>query len=126
MPHLLRVDEGLLGDLGDVGEGLLVAVGDLGEDLAVKLDAGELEAVHQLAVGQAVDAGGSVDALDPQGAELALLVATVAVGVLTGVLRLLLHAAEGAGANSVVALGALDERLTLLTAGDGALDSCHI
>ena len=82
--------------------------------------------MHELAVGQAVHAGGGVDALDPQGAEVALLVATIAVGVLAGVLGLLLHATEGAGADSVVALGALDERLTLLTAGDGALDSCHI
>ena len=50
----------------------------------------------------------------------------LAVGILAGVLGLLLHATEGAGADSVVTLGALDERLTLLTAGDGALDSCHV
>ncbi len=86
----------------------------------------KLEAVHEGAVGEVVHAGGSVDALNPQAAEVALLVATVTVLVLAGVLGLLLHATEGAGGSSVIALGTLDQGLTLLAAGDCALDSRHI
>ena len=123
---LLSVSECLLGNVGKVGEGLLVAVGNLGEDLAVKLNAGKLEAVHEGAVGEVVHAGSSVDALNPQAAEVALLVATVTVLVLAGVLGLLLHATEGAGGSSVIALGTLDQGLTLLAAGDCALNSRHI
>ena len=46
--RLLGVGEGLLGDLGQGGERSLVLVGDLREDLAVKLNAGKLQAVHEL------------------------------------------------------------------------------
>src|SRR4051794_33357385 len=68
----------LTGGVGESGEGLGVADGDVREDLAVELDAGELEAVHELAVAHAVLARGGVDARDPEAAEVALAVAAVA------------------------------------------------
>src|ERR1700690_3267269 len=71
----------LAGDLGKTSERVGVAHGDVGEHLAVELDAGQLEAVHQLRVAHAVDPCGGVDAGDPQAAEVALAVAPVAVGV---------------------------------------------
>ena len=61
----------------------------IGHDLAVDLDPGLEDAVHELRVGQAMLAGRGVDALDPQAAERALLVAPVAIGVLQALLDLL-------------------------------------
>src|SRR5687767_11524487 len=72
---------GLPGFLGKPSERLGVADGDVREHLAVELDAGLLEAVHELAVAHALLAGGGVDADDPQAPEVALLVAAVAVRV---------------------------------------------
>ena len=45
--------ESLLGDGGELVEGLDVLISHLSEDLAVELDAGELQAVHELGVGLA-------------------------------------------------------------------------
>lgn len=74
----------LLGDGGELVEGLDVLVGHLSEDLAVELDAGELQAVHELGVGDVVHAGGGVDTGNPEAADLTLLVAAIAVLVLEG------------------------------------------
>ena len=46
---------------------------DIGQDLAVELDTGELKPVHEFAVGQAFNADGRIDALDPQATERPLL-----------------------------------------------------
>src|SRR4051794_31237463 len=59
-----------------------IVIGDGGQHLAVDLDLGLLQAVDEPAVGEPVLAHRGVDALDPQTAEVALLVAPVAVGVL--------------------------------------------
>src|SRR6185295_4231579 len=59
----------LAGGVGKSAERVGIAHGDVGEDLAVDLDPGELEAVHERAVGEAVLARGGVDAGDPQAAE---------------------------------------------------------
>ena len=76
--------QGVLGLFGHGGEGDAVVVGDIRQHLAVDLDPGLLQPIDQPAVGQAVLAGGRVDTGDPQGAELALLLAAVAVGILAG------------------------------------------
>src|SRR6202521_2696306 len=57
------------------------------EHFAVESDARCFQAVHQLADGQTVQAGGSADALNPQAAVLALLDAAVALGVAIGAIR---------------------------------------
>src|SRR3954467_3956033 len=72
---------GLPGCLGESAERLGVAHGDVGQHLAVQLDTGQLEAVQELAVAHAVQAGGGVDTGDPQAAEVALAVAAVTVRV---------------------------------------------
>src|SRR5215204_2709411 len=72
---------GLPGLLGKASERLGVADGDVREDLAVELDAGLLQAVHELAVRHALLARRGVDANDPETAEVALLVPAVAVRV---------------------------------------------
>src|SRR5690348_8432065 len=57
---------------------------EIGEDFAVERDAGGFEAVDQLAVGEAVVAGRSADALNPELAVLALFDAAIALGVPVG------------------------------------------
>src|SRR5438105_2536043 len=74
----------LAGALGKTSEGVGVADGDVRQDLAVELDARGLQAVDELRVRHPVLPGGSVDPRDPQAAEVALAVATVAVAVLIG------------------------------------------
>src|SRR5260370_30935694 len=63
---------------------------DIREYFAVERDARSLEAVNQLAVGQAVLAGGSAHALNPQAAILAPLDAAVAPGIAYSALGCLL------------------------------------
>ena len=80
--------ESLLGNGSQLVEGLDVLVSHLSQDLAVKLDAGNLQAVHELRVRDVVQASGSVDAGDPERADLALLVAAITILILQGVLDL--------------------------------------
>src|SRR5690606_16766529 len=96
------------------------------QDLAVQLDAGLAQAVDELGVGEAFGAGRGVDALDPQGAERALLVAAVAVGVLPGAIDRGLGGADGVLAAAVEALG-LGQNLLVLGVGHNApFDASHI
>ena len=104
----------LAGDLGKTSEGVGVAHGDVGEHLAVELDAGQLEAVHELRVAHAVLARGGVDARDPQAAEVALAVAPVAVGVGVGLQQRLLGALVVRVRLAAEALRQLERRAALL------------
>src|SRR5690606_14043203 len=80
------VGKGLLRLLDDRGESAALVHRQVGHDLPVELDPGQLGAVDELRIGQALGADGSVDALDPQGAEVPLLHLAVAVGILPGLL----------------------------------------
>ena len=51
------------------------------ENLAVEINAGHLEAVDQLVVGDAVIASGGADTLNPQRAVVALARTSVAIGI---------------------------------------------
>jgi len=68
-------------------------------NLAVEFDSGRFEAVNQLAVSEAVQAGSRADALNPEAAILALLDAAIAEGVtiraIRGFLRGLVQLAFG-------------------------------
>src|SRR3954449_11772805 len=99
-------------------EGLGVADGDVGQHLAVELDLGQAQAVHQLAVAHALLAGGGVDALDPQAAELALAVIVVPVGVGAELEQLLLLAPVARMLLAPVPLGPLEGRAALLARVD--------
>src|SRR5690606_12068667 len=86
-----QVKRGCSGESGprlfDQGlEGLGLVDGEIGEHLAVHLDASLAEAVDKSAIGQTQLAGAGVDALDPEGAEIALLRAAVTIGILAGLL----------------------------------------
>ena len=110
---------------GERGEVRGVGHGDLGQHLAVELDVGQLEAVHELVVRQAVLTGARVDADDPQLAELALAHAAVAVGVLAAALDLLFRPLVGRVLSRAVALGLLEHLAALLARGDASFDSRH-
>src|SRR5262249_9658429 len=97
----------------------------VGQDLAVDLDPGLAETVDKSAVGEAVLAHRGVDALDPEGAEGALLALAVAVGVLHRLLDRLLGDPDRVLAPAVVALGGFQHLLVLGMGGDAALYACH-
>jgi hypothetical protein len=80
--------------LNDLGKPLGIGDGHIGEDFAVELDLGLDQASDEFAVAQAVHSGGSVDADDPQLAEFALPVVTVAVGEYAGAYQCFLGRAE--------------------------------
>src|SRR5882672_11092138 len=97
----------------------------IGHDLAVDLDPGLQDAVHELRVGETVLARRGVDALDPQTAERALLVAPVAIGVLQALLDLLDADAERQLGAAAIALGELEDLLVTSVCGHAPLDACH-
>src|SRR3546814_15389851 len=70
--------------------------------------------------------GAGVDALDPQGAEIALLGAAVAVGVLQALLDPLDGHGEDAVATAAIALGTLHHLLVAGVGSGAALCSCHV
>ena len=76
---------GSLHDFDDLGKCFRIGDGHVRENLAVHLDVGLGKLVNELAVADAVFTDGGIEADDPQGAERALLVTAVSVGVLTGV-----------------------------------------
>ena len=100
--------------------------GEVGEDLAVDFDASLVQAVDEAAVGQAEFADGSVDTLDPQSAEIALLNLAVAISLLAGLFDGLARDADGVLAAAVETLGLL-EYLVVLGAGSYAtFYACHV
>src|SRR5208283_2183481 len=111
--------------LDDRGEGGGLADGELGEDLAIDLDPRRSERRDKPAVGEAVLAHRRVDPLDPQGAELALAVLAVAVGVLHRLVDGGLGGADGILAAAEEALGLLQNLLVLGVGGYAPLDARH-
>src|SRR5438552_4023224 len=82
--------------------------------------------MDELAVGQPLGAHRGVDALDPQGAEAALLHLAVAVGVLPGLLDCLAGDADRVLAAAVIALRLLEYALVLGAGGYTPFDACHL
>ena len=62
-------------------ESLRVVYSEVSENLTVNLDTCLVKSTHQLAVAHTIEASSSVDTLDPQCAECALLVTTIAISV---------------------------------------------
>src|SRR5918997_121904 len=116
----------VLGDLDERVERRHVVDRELREDATVDLDTRGLEALDEAVVGHFLRAGRSVDALDPQLAEVALLGLAVTVGVDQRVGDLLLRLAVEARALAAVAAGALESRTALLVGVDRPLHACHV
>src|SRR5690606_35082657 len=93
--------------------------------LAVDLDAGLVQAVDQLAVGEPVLARGGVDARDPQAAEIALALLAVAIGVDPGALDRLASDLEQTVARAGVALRLLQDPVVPAPLRDASLHSRH-
>src|SRR5580693_3845408 len=74
------VQRGLCG-CGDRLKSLGLADRDIGQDLAVEVEPGQFDPVHELRVCQPVLPRTGIDPLDPQGSEIALAVAPVAISV---------------------------------------------
>ena len=113
--------EGVLSLLDDGCESSRFPDRQIGEDLTVDLDPGALHAGDELGIGQAVLAGAGIDTLDPQTAEIALLGATVAIGVLQALFDLFQSNAVVVIGASPVALGELENFLVPGVRGDAAL-----
>src|SRR5690606_41309176 len=99
---------------------------EIGEHLAVDRDLSLAEAVDKSTIGQPVIAHRGVDALDPQGAEIALLVAPVPVGVLAGLVDGGLGGPAGILAAAVKALRLLQDLLVTGVSGDASFTACHL
>ena len=92
---IVTITRFLLHLLDDGLESLGVVEGEVGEDLAVDLDARLVQLVHEHAVGHVVLTHGGVDTDNPQAAEFALLVSSVAISVgLTLFVRVLRHSPD--------------------------------
>ena len=126
--RLLFVRLRLLGGQGGVHQGLEgVHVGDgqVGKDLPIHFHAGQLEAVDQVGVVGAADAGAGVDTGDPEAAILALLVLAAHVGVGHGLHHLLGGCPILLGLGAEIAFGQPQDLAALLDGIDASLNSCH-
>src|SRR5882757_5991792 len=108
--------ESCLGLDSEGSEARGVVGGDVCEDLAIQLIAGELEAVDEGGVAHAVVAAGCVDADDPEGAVLALLLFAAGVGELERALDGLLSSLVELGFGEEVTTGALEDLLAAVVA----------
>ena len=81
LPAMLRLGTAL-GDGNQFAEGFGVANRQIGEHLSIDVDAGQLEAMHELVVRHPLAAGCGVDPGDPKLAHVALAGPPVAIGVL--------------------------------------------
>ena len=93
-------------------ESLGVVQGEVGEHLAVDLDTSLGQSSHELRVADALHTCGSVDTLNPQSAEVALLGTTVTIGVGQTLLPGILCYCPNILAGSEVAAGELKDSLT--------------
>src|SRR4051812_21831189 len=98
---------------------------DIREHFPVERDAGEVQRVDELAVGQPFRANRGVDALDPQGAEATLLHLAVAIGVMPGLLDGLAGDPDRVLAAAVIALRIVEDALVLGAGGYTPFDACH-
>src|SRR6266568_770456 len=106
---LLQLLETLLRAADQGGEGGGIADGEVGQHLAVERVPGSLEAGDELRIRDAVQAGGGVDAGDPQLAEVTLAILAAGVGEVEALLDGLLGDAVTARLHPVVATGQLQD-----------------
>ena len=77
----LTTGNSLLDGLHNSLKSLRIVHSEVGQHFAVEADVLLGQAAHQLGIAEAVLTGSGIDALDPQGAEFALLGLAVTVGV---------------------------------------------
>ena len=107
-----RRQQGLLYLCYDSLESLRIVDSEVSEHLAVDLDAGLVERAHKLRVRKTLEACGSVDALNPESAERALLIAAVAESVGETLLPSVLGYGPHILARAEIAAGEFEDSLT--------------
>ncbi len=138
-PSGARVYLGCLGGLGgglglqrvlgfgdQAGKGDLVADGEVGQDLAVELDVGGVQTLDEAAVADAVGARGGVQTNDPDGAEVALLLAAGTEGVEPGVMDGFFRVAEELGFVTEVTFGVTEDLLPAFAGSGGICGTRHV
>ena len=110
----------------NLGKDGLVLDRDVGEHLAVNPDIGRLQALDEAVVGHALRAHGSVEAGDPESAEIALARLAVAVGPVFPLHLRVLRVAEEFGTASAVALRGVDDAFPAGAAGGSIGCSWHV
>src|SRR5690606_2603725 len=115
-----------LGKVYQGSESVRVRNSQLCEHTTVNLDLSSLQALDQTVVGHAVGAGCSVDALDPQAAEVALALTAVVEAVNERVEQLLLGLTVQARTLTAVTLCAFQNDATLLVGVYCPLHTCHV
>ena len=112
-PVLLLKGSDLLYPLHDGLESLGVVHGQVGEHLAVDLDTSLGEFAHQDRITHTLQTSGGIDTLNPQAAEVALLVTTIAVGIGQTLLPGILCYCPNILTGSKIATGKFQNSLTL-------------
>src|SRR6267154_3320113 len=116
---------GGLGLLRQLGEGSGVEHGHIGQDLAVETYAGSFQAVNELTVGQAIQACGGTDALNPKIAIFAFFDATITEGIAIGAIGSFLRGLVELALGEKEAFCALEIFLTTSAAFRAAFYACH-
>ena len=99
--------------------------GDIGQHLPVEFDPGQLQAVHERAIGHPFGADSGVDALNPQGTEAALLHLAIAIGVLSGLFDGLTGDADRVLTTAIIALRRFENPLVLCAGGYTPFYACQ-
>ena len=110
---MISLQDILLNLLDDSLESGLVVHGEVSEDLAVDLDTSLVECTHKCRIGHVLETSSSVDTLDPQCAEVALLVTAVTVSVCETLLPSVLRNCPNILSCTIVTLGQLKDSCSL-------------
>ena len=113
-PHcIVKLSFGLFYLLHDGLESLWIVNSEVSEDLAVDFDSCLVQSTHKCRVAHVLKTSGSVDTLNPQSAEVALLVATIAEGVGQTLFPSVLGNGPNVLAGTIVTAGEFEDSLTL-------------
>ncbi len=115
----------LLREIHNLGKSGRIKDGQLSQHLAINLDISFFHFADELAVADAVDPSGCIDPRNPQTAEVAFLLTTIAIGVPQGFHHLLVRDAEETGMRSPEALRQLQNFITTFAGYITALNTSH-
>src|SRR4029077_13541750 len=107
-------------------ERLRIANGQIGKHLAIDVDAGQLEAVHELVVGHPLAARRRIDPGDPELAHVALPCSPIAIGVLERMHHRLVGRPEERPVRHPEAFGEAEDLLVTPAGGNAALYAWHL
>ena len=112
-PVFIHKDFSLLYFLHDSFESLWIIHGKVGEHLTVNLNTSLSKLAHQYRIAHSLLACSCVNTLNPQGAEIAFLIATITIGVGQTFLPCVLGYCPNILAGSKIAAGKLQNSLAL-------------